>query len=244
MRFSIKTTSKKIFRTLSETIFPRFCANCGREGYALCPDCLSLIDITEYRYCPFCRKRLLGKAGKCSTHRKKYLDGLDFAVSYQQPIVKNLIQKFKYNPFQKELAQSFATLIITHFLLTDNQTIIEDSGNSLFLPVPLSSFRRRWRGFNQSEEIAKYLSKFFGIPFQTENLRKIKKTSPQVELKKEARERNIKGAFILKNPQLIQGKKIFLVDDVFTTGSTMEECAKILKQGGAKKVWGLAVARE
>ena len=110
-----------------------------------------------------------------------------------------------------------------------------------------NSFRQKKlkiRGYNQSEELAKELSKILQIPVISDNLIKIKSTKPQMELSKVEREKNLENAFAIKNPEEFSGKKIFLVDDVYTTGSTMEECAKILKENGIKDVWGIALARE
>jgi len=77
-----------------------------------------------------------------------------------------------------------------------------------------------------------------------DNLVKIKKTEPQMKLSAKDRTENLKNAFLVKNPEGISGKKIFLIDDVYTTGSTMEECARILRDAGAKSVWGMVIARE
>ena len=99
------------------------------------------------------------------------------------------------------------------------------------------------RGFNQAEEIAKELSLFLKIPLFNNVLIKIKETLPQIELSDKEREENVSGAFFCQNKKEIGGKKILLVDDVYTTGATMEECARVLKEAQAKEVWGLAIAR-
>jgi predicted amidophosphoribosyltransferase len=88
------------------------------------------------------------------------------------------------------------------------------------------------------------LSKFLKIPLANNVLIKVKETLPQVGLTAKEREKNIKGSFLVKNDKEIKNKKIILVDDVFTTGSTMEEACRALKEVGAKQVWGITVARE
>ena len=228
-----------------DTLFPQFCFSCGKEGSLICKDCLSTIGIAEYQFCPFCAvpRRVIGE-GKCKIHQKMKLAGIFAATSYKNTLVKKLITQFKYEPFLKNLSLPSAYLIIAHFLLSENKTIFKTPENSLLIPVPLRNSKKRERGFNQSEEIAKELSKFFKIPYQFNNLIKIKKTQPQIELKRKERAKNVKDSFKLKNPQMVQEKTIFLIDDVFTTGATMEECARVLKEAGAKKVWGIAVARE
>lgn len=242
-----------------DTFFPQFCLGCSREGSLICDDCLSLVPITDYQYCPFCHSpnRVMGK-GKCSSHRQMQLDGLFAATSYQEPLVKKLITSLKYKPYTKTLAEPLAYLIIAYFALSENRAIFRDVENSLLVPVPLSRSKQKERGFNQAELLAEELSRFFKIPLLNNNLVKIKKTQSQTELKKEERAKNIQGAFAVKpfpaRPRpgregqkehlTVQGKKIFLVDDVFTTGATMEECARVLKQAGAREVWGITVARE
>jgi ComF family protein len=118
--------------------------------------------------------------------------------------------------------------------------------NFLFCAVPLHKSKLKQRGFNQAEEIAKHLSNFLDIPFLSDVLIKTKKTLPQMSLNKDQRLKNVSDCFKI-NPQKknqIAKKNILLVDDVFTTGATMEECAKILKENRAQSVWGVVVARD
>ncbi len=230
---------------LLDTLLPQFCLGCGKEGSLICQDCLSTIEILEFQYCPFCQKanRLIN-GEKCQLHHQTKLDGLFSATSYKNTLVKSLIAKFKYQPFLKNLKEPLAYLIIAHFLLTENKTILKEAANCFLMPVPLSNKRKRWRGFNQSEELAKIVAAYFKVPLLTNNLQKVKNNQPQIELSKEQRKENIKGVFQLKNPELIRNKTIFLIDDVFTSGATLEECASILKSAGAEQVWGIVVARE
>jgi competence protein ComFC len=231
----------KIKNFLIEIFFPKFCFRCQREGDYLCQDCLATLDILANNFC-LCENPLtLPLAGKCPKCRQKFLDGLYFAISYKNELIKKLIHQFKYEPYVKELATSLASLIITHFNLIQKEFSPE---NYILIPVPLAKKKLRKRGYNQSEEIAKKLGKNFKIPLVTDCLIKEKETPSQMELSKEERIKNIKGAFSVLSREKISGKKILLVDDVYTTGSTMEECSRVLKQAGAKEVWGVAVARE
>ena len=225
---------------LLDLFFPPFCINCGREKSYLCEDCKSLLSILEHRYC-LCKKptRLL-KKGKCKRCRPKKLNGLYFALPFQNLLAKKLILQFKYPPYLKDLSSTLASLIINHFQLLDNRP---DFSGSILIPVPLDKKRLKRRGFNQAEEIAKILSEFLEIPLINDALIKIKETLPQVELSEKDREENIKGVFLVKNSHKTKNQKILLVDDVYTTGATMEECARVLKIAGAKEVWGIVVAR-
>lgn len=232
---------------LSDLLFPPFCLNCQKEGTYLCPDCFSLIDIANNQFCPFCQpQKIVLDARTCFFCRKnKNLAGLFSAASYRNFIIKKAISQFKYEPFLKEMAKPLASLIIQHFQLIDYRPpFFRDKTGFILVPVPLHKKRRRWRGFNQAEEISRQISLFFKIPLISDVLLKIKETRPQMELSGKEREENIQEVFVCENRDLIKEKKILLVDDVFTTGSTMEECARVLKKSGAKEVWGVAVARE
>ncbi len=141
-----------------------------------------------------------------------------------------------------------ASLIIHNLKRTENPLLKVATGlkpgTTFIVPIPLSKKRLKERGFNQSEEIAKELSKFLEIPMASNVLLKIKETLPQVELSKNGREENIKGVFVVRIKDPIKEKNILLVDDVLTTGSTLAEAARCLKDAGAKHVWGITVARE
>ena len=241
-----------------ELLFPRFCLGCQKEESYLCEDCLSTIEISEHQYCLCEKPQRIWQGGKCQRCVSRKLNGLYFAAPYQNSLVQNLIQKFKYKPFIKELSKPLVSLIINHFQLLDNPPAFSEF---LLISVPLEKRKLKQRGFNQAEELAKELSKSLKIPLLNDVLLKIKETFPQVELSgkdynpptasshpsprsgRAPREENVKGAFSCQNKDKIQGKKILLIDDVYTTGSTMEECAKVLKEFGAKEVWGVAVAR-
>lgn len=232
---------KKVKDFFLNLFFPKFCFGCQKEGSYLCQDCQSTLEILENHFC-LCKKPIRSpKIGKCKKCFSKKLNGLYFALSYQDQLIKNLIHCFKYRPFIKGLGKTLTSLIITHFQLTEKQKC--DFSDFLLIPVPLTKKRLMWRGFNQSEEIGKELSKFLEIPLVNNVLFKIKETLAQIELSDEEREENIKQAFLVKNEKEIKGRKILLVDDVYTTGSTLEESALSLKRAGAKEVWGVVVAR-
>jgi len=233
---------------LLDIFFPRFCLGCNKEGTYLCGDCKAVLDISENQYC-LCDKNPLRipsneNKGKCQKCSGKALAGLYSALPYKEkPLTRKLIHFFKYEPFlAKDLSQTLAELIIDHLrLLGKNLGSLKE--NSILIPVPADIKKTKRRGYNPPEALAKKLSEKLGIPCVFGNLMKIKKTLPQMELPKEAREQNLKNAFAIKNPAEFNGKKVFLIDDVYTTGSTMEECAKVLRLAGAKEVWGMVIAR-
>lgn len=214
-----------IKKFLLELLFPKFCFGCQKERSYLCQDCKSILGILN-------------------SHQKysgKNLKDLYWATPYQNFLIKKLIQKFKYQSFVRDLSQYLASLIIEHFQLLDNKP---DFLDFILIPVPLEKRKLKWRGFNQAEEISKELSKFLKIPVVNDCLLKIKETIPQVKLQEEERKKNVLGAFLIKNESKIKQRKILLVDDIYTTGSTIEECARVLKESGIKEVIGIVVARD
>lgn len=240
---------EKIKNLLLDILFPRFCLGCGIEGTYLCQDCKAILEISENKYC-LCEKNALRlpskeEKGKCSKCHSKKLSGLYSALSYKEKfLTRKLIHFLKYPPyFAKTLAETLAFLIIDHISLLgkDPKNFFE---NRILIPVPLEKKKLNQRGFNQSEEIAKKLSEISGAPLIADCLIKIKTTPPQMKLSGKEREENLKNAFLCKNSELVRGKKIFLIDDVYTTGTTIEECAKVLKKAGAKEIWGIVVARD
>ena len=232
---------EKIKEILLNILFPKFCFSCGREGNYLCEDCKVLLEISQYQYCLCQHPKRVDERGKCPKCQRKILNGLYFALDYKNPLIKNLVQKFKYKPFIRELAKPLASLIISHFQLSDNKP---NFSNFILIPIPLSEKRLRWRGYNQATELAKELSRFLRIPLVSNCLIRTKDVPPQVELTAGERKENVKGVFSCQNRNEISGKKILLVDDIYTTGATMEEAARILEESVAKEVWGVAVARE
>jgi ComF family protein len=249
-------TVDKIKNFAIDLLFPRFCLSCQKEGTYLCQDCQHILEISEYNYC-LCEKnptRLFPNQstsqtiqqthGKCHKCQDKKLSGLYFALSYREKtLTRKLIRYFKYKPYIKELSKPLAKILLTHFILTKTNTndIWE---NSVLVPVPLYIKKQKSRGYNQSLELCNELSKILKIPVISDCLIKIKNTEPQMKLKKAEREKSLINAFIIKNPEKITGKKIFLVDDVYTTGFTLQECTKTLKNAKAKQVWGICIARE
>lgn len=231
-----------------ELLLPSFCLGCQKEGILLCQDCQSILEIAEYDYC-LCNKNPLrilpnAKNGKCQRCKDKKLSGLYSALPYKEKaLTRKLIGQFKYEPYIKTLAKPLSNIILEHFVLTHNTTNAFWE-NSVLLPIPLDKKKLKHRGYNQAEELAKEMATRINIPVITDTLVKIKATPAQMKLSKEDRQVNLKDAFFIKHPEKIKNKRIFLVDDVYTTGSTIQECAHVLRTSGAKQVFGIVIARE
>jgi ComF family protein len=118
-----------------------------------------------------------------------------------------------------------------------------DFSGFLVIPTPLHRRRALERGFNQAEILAQIIAKQFNLPLNSKVLRRRKNIKHQASLDRAGRLKNIQGCFQIKNPELIRGRKILLIDDVITTGATLNEQAELLKQNGAEKIWALVVAK-
>jgi len=209
---------------LLDIFFPKFCLGCKKEGEYLCQDCKELLEILRVH----------------REYKTKYLSDLYFPLTYKNRLARKLILSLKYEPFLKDLAEVLAFLILDHLKLIEKEN---EFSEFVLIPVPLERKRLKWRGFNQTEEIGKRLANFLKVQMLNNVLFKIKETPPQVELSEEERKENTKGCFFVKNGFLIKDKKILLLDDVYTTGATVEEAAKVLKIAGGKEVIGIVLAR-
>jgi len=238
-----KTFSPK--KIILDILFPIHCLSCRREGNWLCRECSQQIEILTSQVCPLC-ERVYTPAGllcqSCRISAKSNLNALVVCASYENQAVKNLIYKFKYN-FISELATPLAG-IITNALLK-NELPLPD----IVVPVPLHPRRLRWRGFNQSHLLAEKISSDLAPLMKIrvlEILKRNKWNRPQMKIKNyKKRTENVKNIFHLESesPNL-KNKTVLLVDDIATTGATLQECAKILKKNGAKKVFATVIARQ
>ena len=211
---------------LSEFLFPKKCVICGRSGKMICDQCFSDLRIVEGK-CPMCSGRSLQGWTHNRCRKKQGMEGLSAMWSYRDPRVKKIIKGIKYRRYKdliKEIMERVDGNIEADFIV----------------PIPLYWQRLNDRGFNQAEEIARYLDKQKLVDILVIK----KKTKPLADMRtKEERSEEIKGVFELKKEaKRIVGKKILLVDDVYTSGATMREAAKVLKRNGAREVWGWVLA--
>jgi len=205
---------KKLIHTILNIIFPQKCIGCGKENEILCQECLRRINYPTL----------------------KKSNNIFAATDYNDEIIKRAIWALKYRKV-KQLAKHLAELI--YLRLSP-----EIKFSTVVIPVPLSKNRFRERGFNQAELIARHLAGKISAPILNDVLVKIKETPSQVSIKdKKERLENLNEAFAVKNAEEIKNKNVILVDDVSTTGTTIREARKILKNAGAKKVFALVVAR-
>lgn len=192
--------------------------------------------------CPKCERSSLGGQTHPACKNKFSLDGLWSLGAYQGPL-KSAIQSLKYK-FIKQLADILVDITIDYWQRHEPLLLekIEKSKEWVVTSVPLYWYRENKRGFNQSEVFGKLFAQRLGLEYK-KFLKRIKYTEPQINLKEEDRVKNIKGAFSHNTKYLIPNTNVILIDDVWTTGSTLRECCYELKRAGAKKVWALTIAR-
>jgi len=232
-------------------LFPKKCLSCGKLGKYICSDCGVFLLRNEQLICPVCRKNSFDGATHKKCEGRYSLDGF-FCFWQYKGLVRHLIKNLKYRLVKDEVEEVGSLLIERlrfgkkdeHFLtfLRFLQT------KPIIVAVPLHKFRENWRGFNQAGLLGRELARRLGLKFSDRVLLRVKDIRPQVELKGKAREKNIKGIFDLnlriKNKgKVLSGRTFLLIDDVWTTGSTLRECGKVLKRAGAGKVWALTLAR-
>ncbi|MCL5784452.1 MAG: ComF family protein [Patescibacteria group bacterium] len=226
---------------LLDLIFPKFCVGCHKWGTYLCSSCINHITQNEL-ICPICTRPAIGGAVHPLCKRKCGLDGLWSLGSYRG-VMQKAIKKLKYR-FVTDLAEVLTNLMIEYWARYEAQFLEEikkDRGEGwVIVPVPLHPKRQKYRGFNQSALLGQLLSKKLGLGYQ-DVLKRLRYTKPQAQLSGAERRKNLKNVFALANSSL--SSNILLIDDVWTTGSTLKECCYVLKRGGAKKVWAITLAR-
>lgn len=222
-----------------DLIFPKVCQGCFREGTYLCLACQAKIQPCESERCVVCSKKsLLGRTHPDCQSRKTALFALLVATDYEDRTIRNLIWNLKYNAV-KEMAEILALILADYFV---SRELLDYFSGAAVVPVPMHGKRLRERGFNQTELIGEAFARRLGLGYLP-ILEKIKDTKSQVDLERQERFENIKGMFRVKPTPSSGEKKIILVDDVATTGATLNECAKALKAQQPSEIWGLVVAR-
>ncbi len=245
------------FHPLLDLLFPPVCLSCNRvrlppkaEPHALpglCSHCRRTVSLSEDPRCAQCGESFASVAGPpftCSTCRGRSF-AFDFALARcrSAAAARDAIHRLKYGrdlPLARILAEWMEPLL-------DDPRIATTRRDWLLVPVPLHPRKLRERGFNQAAELTRWLSRARGLP-QAPVLQRIRYTASQTGFHKNQRARNLEGAFAIRPRTArragLSGRRVLLIDDVFTTGSTAHECARILYETGeAQKVVVLTVAR-
>jgi len=226
---------RRVEQTLLDIVFPPRCVNCRREGHYLCSDCRTAIVPVTLPMCDLCG-RPVSVPGLCSSclHCRVPVDGIRSVAFFEDPLRK-AIHAFKY-----EGVTALSTPLGA--LLVEGWRRFRPAGD-LMMPVPLHSRRARQRGYNQSALLAQVLSRYTGIPVLEKVLMRVRETLPQVELDAHHRWDNVEGAFECRDADELGGRAVLLIDDVCTTGATINACADALRPYKPAAIWALTLGR-
>lgn len=227
--------------SLKDVCFPITCCNCKEivDSEGLCSECWKKI---KWIGDPKCKV--------CGAPFEIDIDAICLTCAKKKPYFDKAVSAFEYDDFSKGMILKFkhgdATRVCRQLAAWTYRSAEEAIKNAdIIVPVPIRPFKRLKRKHNQSELLARELSELSGISYEPRILRKEKSTQQQEGLSRNARLKNVVGSFGI-NPEysdLLRGKNVVLVDDVLTTGATVNECSKVLKKRGAEKVIVLTVAR-
>jgi len=234
-KYKIKTKLIKGIWKALDWVYPPVCAVCGMPGHPLCSDCKNKIHFVSGKVCSICGASINHYAALCTAckSQKPVIDGVRSLALYGG-VIRECIHSLKYEnnrAFGKYFAELLHPIIIREAWSID-----------AVIPVPLSKERLRERGYNQAAAVAHPLGVFLDVPYQPFGLEQVRDTRSQVGLSAEERRMNVVNAF-KANMALVSEKNILLVDDVMTTGATIESCAKALKDANSGKVFCATIAR-
>lgn len=220
---SLKNALIFLFNNIINELYPKQCIICGKlYNDEICNKCYKTLEILV----------------KSQKYENKSFNEHIYLFKYEGKI-RNLIIDYKFN--DKAYLSNFFTKII----IKNEKICRKIKSYDIIIPVPIHKKRKNERGYNQSELIAKKIAKNINeLELVIDCLIKEKNTVAQSTLTKQQRKQNVKQVYKLENKEKIQNKKIILIDDIYTTGSTVEECSKILKQNGAKEILILTIAKD
>jgi ComF family protein len=233
-------------RGLLDLLYPPRCEACGRlRREPFCAECRAAVEPLQPPQCAVCGQPFDPAAAgaplcpECRLRRRHPFRIARSAVYYEGPLVQ-AIWRFKYRG-QMVLAEPLAQFLVAA-LASGPAADLELGSVDVVCPVPLHPSRLSERGFNQSELLAEHLAAAIGKPLRL-LLERTRATLPQVDLPRGSRAANVRDAFASRPAEVIQGQRVLLVDDLFTTGATLRECARALRRAEAAEVRVLTLAR-
>ncbi len=221
-------------------VYPARCPFCDEPVAGMreliCRDCLSKLEFVKQPYCMKCGKQLKGQeeyCSDCSANNHQFDSGRSLLVYKGE--VKKSIYRFKYKG-RKAYARAYAALVESQM-----QTFFEQVKPDALVPVPLHRARRCMRGYNQSELLARHIGRRMGVPVRTKLVVRSRNTVPQKNLDLSGRQNNLKKAFKLYRND-VKLNTIIIIDDIYTTGSTVDALAAVLRRAGVKKIYFLTLS--
>lgn len=238
IRHYLKLSGKIIL----DGIYPRGCVVCGGplefdkrdHPERTHEECREFLKPVDGPVCCKCGKKINADETRCSdcNGTERIFDGAVSVFEYNNAI-KESIYRFKYKN-KREYASAFAYMIAKN-----KKRIIEHWQPDVVIPVPMHPDKKKLRGYDQAEILAKETADIFRIRMEGDTLVRRKQTVPQKELGTKKRYINLEGAFEARKS--LKGKKVLLIDDIYTTGATFDSCAHVLKRAGADKVYGASL---
>ncbi|MCD6361106.1 MAG: ComF family protein [Armatimonadetes bacterium] len=231
---------------MADLLFPPRCQVCGALNDApYCETCRAKVEFIRHPFCQSCGQPLdpqAHDAGVCAECRQPRAFSGARAVGLYVGTLREAIIRFKYQG-RRRLAQPLGEMLAELALDDEAPGSLPLAAASAIVPVPLYPRRRAWRGFDQAELLSGPLGDAMGLPVWTDVLARVRDTTPQVSIAGSQRLHNVRNAFETRKSWKLKGRSIVLVDDVFTTGATISECANVLRAAGATAVYALTVAR-
>ncbi|MBN1862986.1 MAG: ComF family protein [Dehalococcoidales bacterium] len=226
----------KLKREALDLLFPEWCIGCGREGDFICPSCRKLLARLLPPLCPQCgRPQPEGNLCSNCLSWSAAIDGMRAPFRFEG-LIRSAIHQLKYRNL-RALSESLAGFLGDYLAANPLSATV-------LVPVPIHPRRLRERGYNQSQLLAQELAKLTGMPLVADCLVRERPALPQARTGTVAERRsNVAGAFACRDRRLA-GEAVLLIDDVATSGATLDACAAALKEAGASSVWGLTLARE
>lgn len=226
-----------------EVALPSHCVSCdhvARRGAVFCSDCRKKLPRIRGARCEVCSEpfRAIDDGLVCSNCRGRQFYFVATVSSFKaNGEIRELVHRLKYNR-ELHLLRALGWLLRQNFRDDRLRNVTFDG----LVPVPLHPLREREREFNQSRLLCEEIAKKTKIPV-FDALKRVRHTETQTHFDRNERMQNLRGAFVLRRMNRVQGKTLALIDDVFTTGSTLNECSRVLLEAGARTVWALTVAR-
>jgi len=234
-----------LISTLLDLVYPRLCAGCGGrapdDGTHICWDCAAGFPLVEEPHCSRCGDPVDGRVEnifECSLCRRRgpHFDLARAALRYRAG-VKDAIHSLKYRRMtclSRDLAGWLIAAYNVHYATLEIDAVT---------CVPLYPRRQRDRSYNQAALLGGELASGIGVPLASRCLERVRATASQIDLSAGQRRANVRNAFAVRGDGWVEGRRLLLVDDVMTTGATVDECSRVLKKAGAAGVYVLTVAR-